>query len=295
MKGSIFFFCSCAVLLFSIINLSIGPIVNKKIKNYSVYLTRGNSWGTLNCKMLSDNYKDYKKSHALSDNQKKYGYEWSINECNRKKAMHDMEYTSFIFNLVFGLICGLLGLLHHFELKKEFISKTGLIGLLCGFIGFVFSFIYLVYNGIVYTNYYDTPVPKRDSGGVYAEKTLNTGNIGEFKCLYFDDINNGHSVYATFSDLIQKQYNYEKDKYESVQNPNCITDDYVLPCSESEYITENSLASCENLYAPLIDDFANKDLSDRFLTTLILSLFVCLADIVLALVGFLIYRTPDEF
>ena len=181
MKGSIFFFCSCAVLLFSIINLSIGPIVNKKIKNYSVYLTRGNSWGTLNCKMLSDNYKDYKKSHALSDNQKKYGEEWSINECNRKKAMHDMEYTSFIFNLVFGLICGLLGLLHHFELKKEFISKTGLIGLLCGFIGFIFSFIYLVYNGIVYTNYYDTPVPKRDSGGVYAEKTSNTG---EFKSIF---------------------------------------------------------------------------------------------------------------
>ena len=293
MKGSIFFFCSCAVLLFSIINLSIGPIVNKKIKNYSVSLTRGNSWGTLNCKMLSDNYKDYKKSHALSDNQKKYGEEWSINECNRKKAMHDMEYTSFIFNLVFGLICGLLGLLHHFELKKEFISKTGLIGLLCGFIGFVFSFIYLVYNGIVYTNYYDTPVPKRDSGGVYAEKTSNTG---EFKCLYFDDINNDHSVYATFSDLIQKQYNYEKDKYESVQNPNCITDSYVDECSKSEYINVGtSLASCENLYATLIDDFANKDLSDRFLTTLILSLFVCLADIVLALVGFLIYRTPDEF
>ena len=294
MKGSIFFFCSCAVLLFSIINLSIGPIVNKKVTNYTVGPTTGNSWGTLNCKLLSDSYKDYKKSHALSDNQKKYEYEWSINECNRKKAMHDMEYTSFIFNLVFGLICGLLGLLHHFELKKEFISKTGLIGLLCGFIGFVFSFIYLVYNGIVYTNYYDYPVPKRDSGGVYAEKTSNTG---EFKCLYFDDINNGHSVYATFSDLIQKQYNYEKDKYESVEHPEiCITNDYVVRCSESEYINVGtSLASCENLYAPLIDDFANKDLSDRFLTTLILSLFVCLADIVLALVGFLIYRTPDEF
>ena len=285
MKGSIFFFCSCAVLLFSIINLSIGPIVNKKIKNYSVSSTTGNSWGTLNCKMLSDNYKDIKKSYALSDNQKKYGCEWPINECNRKKAMHDMEYTSFIFNLVFGLICGLLGLLHHFELKKEFISKTGLIGLLCGFIGFIFSFIYLVYNGIVYTNYYDYPVPKRDSGGVYAEKTSNTV---EFKCLYFDDINNGHSVYATFSDLIQKQYNYEKDKYESVDHPEiCITDYYVAECSKSEYINVGtSLDSCDNLYAPLIDDFANKDLSDRLLTTLILSLFVCLADIVLALVGF---------
>ena len=293
MKGSIFFCCSCAILLFSIINLSIGPIVNKKVTNYTVGPTTGNSWGTLNCKLLSDSYKDYKKSHALSDNQKKYIYERVINECNRKKAMHDMEYTSFIFNLVFGLICSLLGLLHHFELKKEFISKTGLIGLLCGFIGFIFSFIYLVYNGIVYTNYYDYPVPKRDSGGVYAEKTSNTG---EFKCLYFDDINNGHSVYATFSDLIQKQYNYEKDKYESVEHPEiCITNDYVVRCSESEYITENSLDSCDNLYALLIDDFANKDLSDRFLTTLILSLFVCLADIVLALVGFLIYRTPDEF
>lgn len=293
MKGSIFFCCSCAILLFSIINLSIGPIVNKKVTNYTVGPTTGNSWGTLNCKLLSDSYKDYKKSHALSDNQKKYIYERVINECNRKKAMHDMEYTSFIFNLVFGLICSLLGLLHHFELKKEFISKTGLIGLLCGLIGFIFSFIYLVYNGIVYTNYYDDPIAKRDSGGVYAEKA----SSGQFKCLYFDDINNAYSVYATFSDLIQKQYNYEKDKYESVEHPElCITNEYVKRCSKNEYITvDSSRTSCDNLYANPIYDFKNKDISNRFLTTLILSLLVCLADIGLALVGFLIYRTPDEF
>lgn len=291
MKGSIFFCCSCTILLFSIINPSIGPIINKKVPNDpGAY-----SWGILNCQKLSDDYDDYKKSHALSDNQNKYGYEWEINECNRKKAMHNMEYTSFIFNLAFGFICSLLGLLHHFEIKKEFISKTGLIGSLCGFIGFIFSLIYLVYNGIVYTNYYDYSVPKRDSGGVYAEKT---STPGQFKCLFFDDINNKYSVYATFSDLIQKQYNYEKDKYESVQNINCITNEHVASCSKNEFIdlgSLSSLSSCENLYASRIYDIKNKDISNRFLTTLILSLLICLADIILALVGFLIYRTPGEF
>ena len=44
-----------------------------------------------------------------------------------------------------------------------------------------------------------------------------------------------------------------------------------------------------------IPGIENKDLSDRFLTALILSLIICLANIGLALFGFLLFRTPGDF
>ena len=304
MKGTIFFCCSCAIVILSMINLSVGPIVKKKVDITPIYVTRiyathisvrtkGNTWGTYNCKLLSDYYDTYEETHSLSDNARKYDFEWPINECERKKAMHDMEYTSFILNIIFGMICGLLGLFHLFDLKNEFISKTGLIGLGCGFVGFIFSFIYVVYNGIVYTNYFDTGVVKRDGGGVYAEKIPDTSD--QFKCLYYDEPYNFYSVFAKFSELNQKQYNYDKDIYKSV-DPDCVNDIYAARCSQQEIITVSALpTTCENLYAEEIMDFKNKDKSDRFLTTLILSLFVCLADLGLALFGFLLYRTPGEF
>ena len=53
------------------------------------------------------------------------------------------------------------------------------------------------------------------------------------------------------------------------------------------YILDGSGKSSEGI--------ENKDLSDRFLTTLILSLIVCLANIGLALFGFLLFRTPGDF
>ena len=167
---------------------------------------RGNDGGTLNCAYLSDTYDKIKEIMDISDKDDKYKYKWAINECSRRKGLHVMEYMSFIFDIAIGFVCGLLGLLHHFDLKKDFVSKTGLIGLGSGFVGFVLTFIYVVYNGIVYTNYYDDDdIYKRDSDGIFAEWKGN-----HYECYYFDD-ENPHAVIAKYSDLINKQYNYDKD------------------------------------------------------------------------------------
>ena len=294
-KGLIFFCCSCAILLFSIINLSVGPIISKRV---------GYNWGTLNCEKAKDDY-DKVKDQDDSNNQVKYGKEWEMYECQRKKAMHDMEYTSFIFDIVIGFVCGLLGLLHLFELKKEFVPKTGLIGLGCGIVGFVLSFIYVVYNGIVYTNYYDSTIYKRNSDGAFAERV----EAGKYECFYFDEIGNIHALIAKYSDLIQKQYNYDKDVQaefddnSSSERKICYKDPSL--CRNQEYITFSSGSTptyggeqCKYLYADnhfSLNEVTNKDTSDRFLTTLLLSLFVCLANIGLGLFGFLLYRTPGEF
>ena len=278
-KGLIFFCCACAILLFTIINLSIGPIINHK-----TYMS-----GTENCAILSDGY-DLAKKGALTDSQKKYKYEWDINRCKRKKAMYNMEYTSFIFNVVIGFVSGLLGLLHLFDAKKELVPKTGLIGLGCGIVGFVLTFVYVILNGLVFTNYYDNTIYKRDSDGAFAE--LDSGN--KYKCLYYDDDPlNVYSFYAKYSDLGKKQYNYDKDYLESVSE-GCKQS--ASSCLRKEYYTTTTALddngnACKFLYELNAEtDITNKDKFDRFLTVLILSLFICFADLALALFGFLLFK-----
>ena len=290
MKGLIFLCCACAILVFTIINLSVGPIISRRV---------GSGWGYLNCKHDKD---DCDKSNDTGD-VKKYGCEWDVKLCNNRKGMHDMEYTSFIFNIVIGFTCGLLGLLHYFDVKKEFVSKTGLIGLGCGIIGFIFSFVYVILNGIVFTTL-DLEIPKRDSDGAFAELKGN-----KYECFYYDNPYNEHALQATFSDAIKKQYNYDKDLIESYTKPEVsgCTSDYT-DCNSYEgnipgpiqYTDEaGNNNDCKYLYVEsssyFIDTNEIKDIGDRFLTTLLLSLFVCLANVGLALFGFLLFRTPSEF
>ena len=291
-KGLIFFCCSCAILLFTIINLSVGPIISGAVGVDSI-----GKWGTLNCAKYSD---DYDKSSHTGD-QLKYDEGWKKDECIRKKGMHDMEYTSFIFNAVIGFVCGLLGLLHLFDVKKEFVSKTGIIGLGCGIVGFVFSFVYVILNGLVYTTYYDynngNIIYKRDGDGAFAEK-----KGSNFECFYYDSPHNDHALIAKYSDLIQKQYNYDKDLKDSFSTSdvrNCRADPSNCMAETISTPTGVSL-NCKYLYVDnthksYFDTITNKDISDRFLTTLLLSLFVCLANIGLAIFGFLLFRTPGEF
>ncbi len=308
-KGLIFFACSCCILVLTAVNLSIGPIITKTI---------GSGWGVENCKKLDDDYDDAKKQ-TLTDAVKKYVYEYSIERCKNQKAMHDMEYTSFIFDIVIGFICSLIGLLHLFDLKKDFVSNTGLIGLICGVVAFALTFVYVILNGIVYTKYYEDVIYKTDGDGVFAEKSGNN-----YECIYFDEEGNYHALIAKYSDLGKKQYNYNKDLSDSFDEgeaqackipvSSCSFDELLQRtcnlggalgpfslCSQKSSPVPSSAPSyngntCQKLYIDLDEtEITNKDISDRFLTTLILSLFVCLASIGLALFGFLLFRTPGDF
>ena len=288
-KGTIFFACSCCILVLTIVNLSIGPVISGK----------AGIVGTENCKR-------YKDLHDAATGDDTYGNEWQADRCVREKGMHDMEYTSFIFDIVIGFVCGFIGLLHIFEVKKDFVSNTGLIGLICGVIGFVLSLVYVIFNGLVYTNYYaDDDLYKTDEDGIVAE-----ASGSNFKCKYFDKKGNTHALVAKYSDLGKKQYNYNKDLNKAlIGKPACVFaltltgSDYSDICSDVETFDPNDYSlpdtsTCKNLYyynTYISSSIENKDISDRFLTTLILSLFVCIANIGLALFGFLLFRTPGDF
>jgi uncharacterized membrane protein (DUF485 family) len=284
----------------TIVNLSIGPIVSGTAYSYFQV-----DLGTLNCKKKKDDWDTAKDQPNANDDAIKYYQEYEYNACQREKGMHDMEYTAFIFDVVIGFICGLLGLLHIFEVKKDFVSNTGLIGLICGVIGFVLTLVYVIFNGLVYTTIYVDSIEKRDGDYVIAEKDGNT-----YKCLFFDDKNNINSKYPKISDLGKKQYNYDKDiikddddhKFDNCKDINSANSIATL-CTvqekiEGTYATIYTANECGKIYVYNIGSdlgIENKDLSDRFLTTLILSLFVCLASIGLALFGFLLFRTPGDF
>jgi len=283
-------------MILSAINISIGPIVNKKV---------GTDWGTANCEYWKDQYEE--KKTTLSGKEIKYEEGWKKEECLRKKGMYNMEFTSFIFNICIGFSCGLLAFLHLLEAKKDFIPKTGLIGLICGVVGFVLSFVYVVYNGIVYTKYYEDVIYKRDSEGAFAVL-----NGDKYICFYHDEPANKHSIIAKFSDLIKKQYNYDKDLIASYKSPEiavckqdprvCLKGKEILvstitPNSNPDPDPDNPVDTpCKYLYVNIdpITTFSNKDLSDRFLTTLILSLIVCLANVGLIIFGISLFQKPED-
>ena len=289
-KGLLFFCCSCCILVLTIINLSVGPIVSGKV---------GDGWGLLNCEQYKDE-KDtredgYKAANQdMPDEVDKY-YQSHIDACIRMKGMHDMEYTAFIFDIVIGFICGLIGLLHLFDLKKDFVSNTGLIGLICGIIGFVLTFVYVIFNGIVFTSNYSDEL-ERDGDGIFAEQSGSS-----YKCLNYDQ-EDYYWGYAKFSDLNKKQYNYKHDFYDN-NAKNCEdtgANTNADKCKgrdngNDETFLATVSTSCKYIYAHAEDGITNKDIFDRFLTALILSLVVCLANIGLALFGFLLFRTPSDF
>ena len=247
-KGLLFFCCSCCILILTIVNLSVGPIVSKTI---------GKSWGTYYCEKLKDD-KDIAEDSAkaagneFTDADDK-NYQSQIDFCIRAKGMYDMEYTAFIFDIVIGFACGLIGLLHLFDLKKDFVSNTGLIGLICGIIGFVLIFVYVIFNGLVFIGKYSGEV-ERDGDGIYAEKVA--GNPDHYKCLYSDDSGDYYGGYAKISDLNKKQYNYKHKFYGTDIDRDCITNDYKQYCiryHSSAVFTDGSLSAiyskCNYIYS----------------------------------------------
>ena len=299
--ASNYFFCSCAILLFAIINLSVGPIINNRVNSGEGGAVE---WGLENCAKLVDDLDTYKseshpslKPEEIQKNIEEY--EKKIRICKNKKAMYGMEYTSFIFNAAIGFICVLLGL---YGLQKELLPITGLIGLGGGIAGFVLTLVYVIFNGIVYTNYYEKTIYKRDGDGAFAEL-----DGSRYECYYYKK-GDPEAIIAKYSDLIKSQYNYNKkliDSFSEDPEKKGCKSYYYSYCADNEYldasIFRNGLPSytdesgapqvCKKLYINTYssEDFSNLsnyDQSARFLTVLIFSLLTILCYLGLAFSGF---------
>lgn len=292
-KHFIFFACGTLIVVLSVAVFNTGPIINSKFDE---------NWGTLNCQNISDHYDqvkgEYKENTEELKKKKKEELDITkqkLNSCNRKKAMYGLEYSAFIIDVVAGFICSILGLLHYTESNNEikaFAKKSGLIGLIFGAIGFVMTLVYLIYSVLVYTK--DTGnVIKTDENGVYAKRDSNYLYI----CQYYKE-NDINSMRATYSEYGKKQYNYNKNSYQNYhytlnsESYDChYYDDLVCDKQNNFTVTKyHDNKICENIYLEPKKEYTNKDLSDRWLTTIILSAIIILCTICIALFGFLIFK-----
>ena len=286
MKKTLFLILSGAIVIFSIICICSGPVITGVIPTVS-------DWKTINCQKLTDELKNYEDNHAAETTIK--SQRKVRNKCNRDKAMYGLEYASLIFDVICGFVCTILGLLHFFDVGKPFEKVTGIIGLATGIIGFVLTFVYVIYSGYIFTNdiYTDSngtgQIYKRNGDWAFAKKE----DDGKFKCLYYKE-GDVYSIYAKYSDVGKKQYNYNKKKKEEYANHN--SDFYkcqglISSCNE-KYYTLTGLSDCKYLYTDYNDDTIEKKyLYDKWVTTIIFSCFIFACDIGLAIFGFLLFKS----
>ena len=265
------------------VSITIVDICNAPIINGLVGYDNDGDWKKLNCKKISDEKDDKDLSTEDKDELNK-----NLNRCNRKKAMYGLEFASLIMDIVLGFICALLGLLNYFGSAKGFEKVIGLIGIISGAVCFVMTLVYVCYSGYIFNND-DSEQDKLNEDGAIMQ-------LNEAKTDY-EKIFKEEDSMAKFKDLGKKQYNYNKDIYfDSTKQYTCNYNEnrYTIfnPSSSPSSFT-NLKQSCSFIY-DISSNNGNKYLYDRWLTSIILSVFVCALNIGLAVFGFLIFKNSDS-
>lgn len=281
MNKTLIFFClSTGILALSIIVACISPVFNNiKVSEYNWSIS---SWRSLNCKFFEDQQND--ENVKLDDIQK---YKKLNILCKAKKAMHSLEFASLFINLVLGFFCSNLSLLHFLEVGKDFEKKTGIIGFASGIIGFIITLIYICFSGYIFNN--DVAYVNYNSNSNYVgriQKLYPNGAL--YKCetdcnipVYEND-KSDFSSFAKYKDLGDKQYNYNSEYYKAHGSTSL--------CKGSGYPSD-----CEYVFPTTITtSIVNKDLYDRWITTLILSVFIVACNISLLIFGYLIFKGGEN-
>lgn len=298
MKKTLFLIFSGVIVIFSVICIGSGPLINKMSIN-NVF--DPSKWGYSNCKMLSDGYKITKETITLTGDEKDNylkNAKRPLNLCNGRKAMYDLEHASLIIDVILGCICLILGLLHYFDVGKPFEKITGIIGLATGVIQFVLTLVYVCYSGYIFTNDGPNSFYKADSKGIFATWD---DSKSHYKCNYYDKTNSD-GVYANYNDLGKKIYNYDKDT-SLAELTSTTTACRYRPSGFASYCysgegyythTSDKHDNCDNLYVSLSSSLENRYLYDRWVTTIIFACFIIACDIGLAIFGFLLFKSDGS-
>ena len=312
MYKTLYFCFAGAILLFSVIVVNIAPAINHLVEESLI-------WPYQSCSYYNDQYKDAEKATYNSNEEKDKRLEQikkKKNRCERKKAMIGLEYTALNINLVCGFICTFLGFFHFFNIG-DMGKIPSFAGLGTGIIGFVLTLVYVIESGLVFNDITYSREIRIDSDGSYL-KWDNSRN--SYVCTFYDK-DNEDSLYLKYSDYGNKFLNYNKNvyfmeqekkyEYKFTSDEGCNYyisasnlfnrckdyDEKKGPFGKYEYSDElgNKKGDCNKLYS--IDDVTNnskKRIYDHWLTTIILSCFIFIFDIALALFGFLLMSNSNK-
>jgi hypothetical protein len=304
-----FLISSLALIVLTIVTMCTAPNINGVMEDLDP---------RENCQKDVDEY-DYKKEQykdPTDSQQQELDYlKQDINLCKRRKAVYGLEFSSLIIDIVLGSVCCLLGLLHYFDVGKVFLKITGIIGLATGVIGLILTVFYLGYSSYIFNNDYSEETKLYDNGAIL--KIVD----GKYAYNYNDDDAQENQYYdkAKFKDLGKKAYNYDskryKDSLESTDtssirycsiegqqgepeyiDPDDPSQGYTSPTS-AHFIGSTKVGNCEYIwnygYATKYG-YENKYLYDRWLTSIILSAFICLCNLCVAIFGLLIFLNGDS-
>ena len=211
------------------------------------------------------------------------------------------------------------------------IEITGLIGLGCGFVGFVLTLVYIIESSLVFTDIDDSYDLRIDSDGAVLELKGN-----EYKCIFYDK-DDKFSLFRRYSDYGNKYLNYKKEVRHKTEDNNyefmgctysksgyiplsgisdirhlltypfdelftynelCKELDqkiFSLPKIEYEDNKGTRMGDCTKLYyfnnSP---DYEKKNKYDRWLTSIILSCFALIFNIGIAIFGFLLFNSSGK-
>ena len=303
MNNTLIFLCIASTLLaFSIIVVSTSPSIN----------IFGNGWKDLNCQQFSD-FHDYIEEKGPATNKEEYLKlsKEGRNVCNRKKAMHGLEYASIVCDIVLGFICAFLSLLHFLGVGPVYEKVTGIIGIASGVICFILTLVYVIYSGYIFTNdkfgmsfsfsadiskIYGT-IPKLDEDGVFAKLVS-----GKYECVYYDK-DDESKFYAKYNELGQKRYNYNKDSVDSNSKfSKCKytynSGDYNSCGNTGGLVTGTDFNTFHNRNCDVLyihhDDFKYKYYYDKWLTSIIFDALNIALALGLAIFGFLLFKGSNS-
>jgi hypothetical protein len=195
--------------------------------------------------------------------------------------MYDLEYATLIINLFLGFLCSNLSLFHYLDIGKIIPRKIGLLGIIFGFCGFVLTIIYISFNGYIFTNdvAYNGRITKLFPNGA---KYKFLGD--EYITAYEEDINDD-AKYIKYKELRDKQYNYNSEYFKFyMKSPNDCKEEYLpSPFNKNKYIP-----GCDYIFSKPITNIENRNLYDKWVTSLIFEVFILIGDLSIFIFGLLI-------
>lgn len=297
----IFLLISSIILILAIICISIAPNINNV--SYMNY----NSSKDLDCEIFSDGEEMFKSKLDVFERLKTLK-----SLCIRQKSMYNIEYISLIINAILVFLCANFALINYFGGAQEYGKKLGIFGFVSGIIGFILTLIYVCFSGYIFTkdeafgsiifnNINPDNAPYLLSGIItlFPNGAKYKYNGNKYITAYEENVNY-KSQYIKYKDLGDKQYNYNKDIYIKYMKNFPISSSTVNNCNilnSYHLINPNTkINNCDYLFSEPYKNNESRYLYNRWLATLILSVFIFIFDLILSTFGFLIFldKKPSE-
>ena len=302
-KQLFFLITACSLFVLSIIAINVAPIISKS----GIY-PYFHKWANGNCQKLEDEYKFGKDNHAYDSPVPKAQEKRDknkIDECKRHKVMYGLEYSAFVIDVSLGFICSFLSLFHFLEPGKPLEKVSGFIGIFVGIITAVITIIYLVFNGLIFSN-----EPVRNIEILYPNKASLKYNGKKYVFDYdYDKMEDDYDIkYIKYKDLGKKQYNYDSEifkaikYYDNSEYEECQESDILVfytgqDGNKKKYTVDTpNDHNCDYIWE---EDFDNKEnnnkyLYDRWMTCIILGALIAVCGIGLIIFGFLLSKSEGD-